>query len=251
MRSPAERFSDRVANYVLYRPGYPDAVLDVFHEKMDWNARSVIADIGSGTGISAKLFLEQGNFVYGVEPNAPMRMAAEQFLEGFPNFRSIDGTAEMTTLPDKSVDFVVAAQACHWFDHAAAKIEFRRILRGDRWLVIIWNERSLDADDFHREYEAILKEFATDYDAIRHDRFDRAELERLFGTGFATASLPNSQIVDFQGLKGRTLSSSYMPAENDPRSLPLTVKLKALFDKCSENGRIMVLYQTNIFYARL
>ncbi len=116
MSDTVERFSNRVENYVKYRPGYPREVLDLFRDEMNLTENSVIADIGSGTGISAKLFLENGNEVFGVEPNAAMRGAAEEFLREFPKFKSVDGTAENTNLPDNSVDLVVAAQAFHWFD---------------------------------------------------------------------------------------------------------------------------------------
>src|SRR6476661_7118338 len=111
MSDNIERFSNRVDNYVKYRPGYPSAILDLFRDEMNLGTHSVVADIGSGTGLSAKLFLENGNKVYGVEPNAAMRAAAEEFLKPFPNFVSVDGTSEDTTLPNDSVDIVIAAQA--------------------------------------------------------------------------------------------------------------------------------------------
>ena len=95
-----ERFSNRVENYVKYRPDYPPEVLDLFRREMNLQTDSVVADVGSGTGISAKMFLENGNPVFGVEPNALMRDAAEEFLKVFPNFKNIDGTAENTNLPD-------------------------------------------------------------------------------------------------------------------------------------------------------
>src|SRR5687768_13322655 len=104
-----ERFSNRVENYVKYRPGYPKEMLDLFREKMNLTENSVIADIGSGTGISAKVFLENGNEVFGVEPNAAMREAAEEFLWEFSKFKSVSGTSENTTLPERSVDIIIAA----------------------------------------------------------------------------------------------------------------------------------------------
>ncbi|MDQ3749378.1 MAG: class I SAM-dependent methyltransferase, partial [Acidobacteriota bacterium] len=98
-----ERFSNRVENYVKYRPSYPKEVLDLFTAEMNLQKDSVIADIGAGTGISAKLFLENGNQVFGVEPNETMRKAAEEFLKDFSNFKSINGTAENTSLENESV----------------------------------------------------------------------------------------------------------------------------------------------------
>src|SRR4051794_35122333 len=112
------RFSDRVENYVKYRPTYPTAVLGYLRDEAGLTVQSVVADVGSGTGISSELFLRAGCTVYGVEPNADMRAAADGLLAQYPAFRSVDGSAEATTLPAGSADLVIAGQAFHWFDAA-------------------------------------------------------------------------------------------------------------------------------------
>jgi SAM-dependent methyltransferase len=246
-----ERFSNRVDNYVKYRPGYPPEMLDFFRDELNLKKESVVADIGSGTGISSKIFLENGNTVYGVEPNAAMRRAAEFFLQNFPNFHSLDGTAEETGLPENAVDFVIAAQAFHWFDPENARREFQRILRSPGIIALIWNERHLDTNEFLISYESFLKKFANDYEKVRHDKIDEKILSDFFQTDFCRQAFPNSQTLDFEGLKGRMLSSSYMPAENDSRFEPMVVELEGLFEKYAENGKIKILYSTNIFYTRI
>lgn len=251
MSDTVERFTTRVENYVRYRPSYPPEVLDLFREEMNLQKTSVIADIGSGTGISAKLFLENGNPVYGVEPNAAMRRAAESFLRDFPNFRSVDGTSEATNLPDQSVDFVTAAQAFHWFDKARARAEFRRILRENGFVALIWNERQLDTNDFLRGYEGLLKSFGNDYEKVRHDNLDENIFREFFQTEFRQKTFFNVQTLDFEGLKGRILSSSYMPTEEDKRFEPMIVELQGLFAKHAENGKIQVLYDTKVYYAKI
>src|ERR1700681_4185447 len=115
------RFSDRVENYVRYRPGYPAAVLRVLHRECGLAPGHVVADIASGTGIWTRMLLENGNKAFGIEPNPEMRQAGEQLLAEFAKFASVAGTAEATTLPDKSVDFVTAAQAAHWVDRGRAR----------------------------------------------------------------------------------------------------------------------------------
>ncbi len=251
MSDTIERFSNRVANYVKYRPSYPAEMFDVFRDEMNWTEDSAVADIGSGTGISSKPFLERGNRVFGVEPNAAMRAAAEEFLKEFPNFVSIDGTAEQTSLPDDSVDLVIAAQAYHWFDPETAPAEFERIAKPNSFLALIWNERLLDANAFLRDYEAHLREFANDYDKVRHDQIGTEVLSARFRKEFGQRSFENSQLLDFAGLMGRMLSSSYMPTEADDRYPLMIAKLESLFDKYAEKGRIQIPYQTNVFYARL
>ncbi len=245
-----ERFSNRVENYVKYRPDYPPEVLNLFRREMNLQNDSVVSDIGSGTGISAKMFLENGNPVFGIEPNAAMRDAAEEFLKEFPHFKSVNGTAENTNLPDGSVDFVIAAQAFHWFDKTETLKEFTRILRAKGFVALMWNERQLDTNEFLRGYEKILIKFGTDYEKVRHDNLDEKLFTDFFKRDFRRETFQNAQTVDFDGLKGRILSSSYMPSETDESYEPLTNELQSLFAKHAESGKIQILYNTNVFYAR-
>lgn len=244
------RFSNRVANYVKYRPGYPAGVLELFRNEMGLTQDSVVADIGSGTGLSTKMFLENGNTVYGVEPNAAMREAAEAYLVQHANFISHDGTAEQTNLDTASVDFVVAAQAFHWFDAEKTRSEFRRILRENGYVVLIWNERQLRTTEFLREYEQLLLKYATDYESVRHENIDQEKLGDFFESDYEKATFANEQTFDFAGLRGRVMSSSYMPSEDDERFPAMENELKKLFAKHSENDRIKILYDTNIFYKQ-
>ena len=250
MSNTVTRFSNRVANYVKYRPGYPAEVIELFKTEMGLTNDSIIADIGSGTGLSTKPFLENGNTVYGVEPNQAMREAAEDFLRDFPNFISHDGTAEATRLADNSVDFVIAAQAFHWFDPDKTRTEFKRILKPAGYIALIWNERQLDTTEFLREYEQLLLKYATDYDRVRHENIDQEKLGAFFQTGYERATFPNEQEFDLAGLLGRLLSSSYMPAEDSPAFPALEKDVTGLFAKHSENDRIKVFYDTNIYYKQ-
>src|SRR5712691_9479273 len=160
------RFSDRAANYVRYRPGYPPEALQTLNTECGLRPSHVIADIASGTGIWTGRLLENDNPVFGVEPNAEMREAGERLLAPFPKFTSIAGTAEATTLADQSMDFVTAAQAAHWFDRERARREFVRILKPGGWLVLLWNERLTDATPFLRGYEELLLKYGTDYQDV-------------------------------------------------------------------------------------
>ena len=245
-----ERFSDRVANYVKYRPGYPPEVLEFFKTELGLTRYSRIADIGAGTGLSSKPFLENGNFVHGVEPNAAMREASKTFLAEFENFNSIDGTSDKTNLPDDSVDFVVAAQAFHWFEPEPTRNEFKRILKPGGYVCLIWNERQLDTTPFLREYEQLLLRFANDYGNVRHENITETELERFSLNPFSRKTFANQQIFDFEGVKGRLLSSSYMPNEGEPKYDPMIKELKDLFAKYEQGGKIAILYDTNVYFSR-
>ena len=250
MNEAIQRFSNRVANYVKYRPGYPPQVLELFKNEMGLTKDSVVADIGSGTGLSTKPFLENGNTVYGVEPNVAMREAAEEYLRDFRNFVSHDGTAENTNLDDASIDFVTASQAFHWFDPNKTRGEFIRILKPGGYIALIWNERQLDTTDFLREYEKLLIKHANDYEGVRHENIDQENLGEFFQTGYKRATFPNEQVFDFEGLLGRVLSSSYMPAEDEPAFPALEKDLRAIFTNYAEQDRIKVFYDTNIYYKQ-
>lgn len=250
MSDPVERFSDRVDNYVKYRPHYPTEIIDCLSDEIGLTRDSLIADIGCGTGISSELFLKSGNRVIGVEPNDAMREAAIGYLKEYPWFRPVKGTAENTTLPDASVDIVLAGQAFHWFDLEKTKIEFKRILTPGGHVVLIWNERQLDTTPFLVEYEQLLLKYASDYAAVRHDKFDEKVLGSYFDTGVKKKVFPNVQDVDLDGLRGRMLSASYMPNEDDPRYSELVGELQRLFAKHSQNDRISILYDTNVYVSQ-
>ncbi len=251
MSDTIERFSNRVENYVKYRPSYPKQVLELFRAEMNLQNDSIVADIGSGTGISAKLFLENGNTVFGVEPNKAMCEAAESFLQDFTNFKSVNGTAENTNLQNESVDFVVAAQAFHWFERAKTRNEFKRILREKGFVALMWNERQLDSTAFLRDYEQLLIKFGTDYETVRHENITKETLQDFFQTDFEQKTFSNAQTVNFDGLKGRMLSSSYIPTAENSRFRKMLENLETLFAQHSEIGKIEILYDTNVFYGQI
>lgn len=248
---PTTRFTNRVANYVKFRPGYPPEMLDFFCARIGLTQQDVVADVGSGTGISAEIFLKNGNRVFGVEPNEAMRNAGATYLAAYPNFVSVDGTAEQTSMPDDSVDLIVSAQAFHWFDQVRARTEFRRILREHGFVALIWNERQLNTTPFLSEYEAFLMRYAHDYEHVRHENVNENKLAEFFESEYSSIKLQNIQVLDFEGLLGRVLSSSYMPDESATNFSQMAKELQTVFAKHAQNGRIQILYDTKVFFARL
>lgn len=247
-----ERFSNRVADYIRFRPSYPSPVLQTLRDECGLQMGHVIADIGSGTGLLSELFLRGGNIVWGIEPNREMRDAGEKQLIEYSNFRSIDGTAESTTLDNASVDFVTAGQAFHWFDREKSQIEFKRILKPQGWAALVWNERRTDSTPFLRDYENLLHVFGTDYQQVNHTQIDEPILSQFFGdSGFSTRSFSSSQSFDFAALRGRLLSSSYAPAEDDARCAPMLDELKRIFKRHQVDGKVSFDYDTNLHYGRL
>jgi SAM-dependent methyltransferase len=245
------RFSDRVENYVRYRPGYPAEAVQCLRDECGLKAKHVIADIASGTGIWTRMLLENGNRVFGVEPNAEMRQAEERLLSEFSRFTSIDGKAEATTLPDASVDFVTAAQAAHWFDRERARQEFVRILKPHGWLVLLWNERVVDGTAFLRDYEQLLLTFGTDYKDVRHERTTEAVNEFFDPAPYQERVFAIRQEFDYAGLEGRLLSSSYAPGPEHPQHRPMLIELRRICEEHVVNGKVQVDYKTRVYFGQL
>lgn len=250
--NPTLRFSDRVENYISYRPQYPQAMWELFREHLHLTPKSVVADVGSGTGILTEPLLHNAATVYAIEPNRDMREAAERLLHSSPGLKSIDGTAEATTLPDRSVDLITAAQAFHWFDRERTRAEFRRILRPGGFVALIWNDRRTDTTPFLRSYEQLLLDRATDYREVNHKNIDDATLKDFFApTGYQTATFDNTQYFDYDGLAGRLLSSSYAPLPGHPNHEPMMTELRRIFDRYAVHNQVAFEYDTRVYYGRL
>jgi ubiquinone/menaquinone biosynthesis C-methylase UbiE len=245
------RFSNRVENYVRYRPGYPPEVVQELKAACGFAPSQVVADVASGTGIWTRLLLENGNRVFGVEPNPEMREAGERLLAAFPKFTSIAGTAEATTMADTSIDFVTAAQAAHWFDRKKARLEFARILKTGGWLVLLWNERVTDSTKFLRDYEQLLLTYGTDYQNVRHEHTTDAINEFFDPAPFQKRVFDMRQEFDYTGIEGRLLSSSYAPGPENPRYKPMLNDLRRIFDACAVEGRAVFEYKTRLYFGRL
>jgi SAM-dependent methyltransferase len=246
------RFSSRVEDYVRYRPGYPHALVHLLEDECKLTPRSVVADVGSGTGILSELFLKNGNHVYGVEPNREMREAGERVLAAYANFVSVEGRAEATTLAAGSVDFIIAGQAFHWFDPAAARREFTRILIDGGWTVLAWNDRRTSGTPFLEDYERLLLEYGTDYREVSVKYMEDESISMLFGANeVRTMTFDNEQVFDFDGLRGRLASSSYAPEPGHPNFDPMMRELEAIFRRHARGGRVVFTYDTKVFYGRL
>jgi SAM-dependent methyltransferase len=247
-----QRFSNRVADYIRYRPGYPIAVRDLLRAECGLRPGHVIADIGSGTGFLSEVFLKNGNRVFGVEPNEAMRQAGEEYLASYDGFISIDGSAEATTLGDSSVDFVTAGQAFHWFEPEAARKEFVRILRPNGWLVVVWNERLSDVSPCMRDYELLLQKYGRDYTQVTESYPTPDHMRAFFAANpYEERDVPNVQEFDLEGFGGRLRSSSYIPTPEDPKFALMMEELNEVFRRHQQNGVVRMDYKTRIYYGRL
>jgi SAM-dependent methyltransferase len=248
---PTRRFSNRVQNYLRYRPRYPSAIIPLLETECGLTRESVIADLGSGTGLLSELFLKNGNRVIGVEPNTEMRVAGEELLANYSEFSSVNGMAEATTLSDQSVDFVAAGQAFHWFDRERARPEFSRILKPSGWVVLAWNGFRVESGPLMAAYQELLLRHGTDYQEVRRE-LDSGDLESFFASESCRSAHFNfQQAFDYAGLEGRLLSSSFVPEPNHPNYEPMLRELREIFEAHQKDGKVAFEYETEIYYGQL
>jgi len=249
---PTKRFSDRVENYIRYRPSYPAETIDFLQQQCQLQPGSDIADVGSGTGIFTALLLNRGYRVFAVEPNAAMQEAAVEQFKGVENFIPVNGTAEATTLGAGSVELVVCAQAFHWFDAEKTKQEFKRILADGGHVALIWNNRNADTDDFAKAYENVLKNDSIDYNKVNHRNIKDIDFKAFFKNDeYQAVKYPNVQVFDEAGFLGRAYSSSYVPADDTPEGEKFRQLLLDIFAKYNRDGKVKFHYQTEIYFGQV
>jgi SAM-dependent methyltransferase len=249
--NPIARFSDRAEDYVKYRPHYSHDIISALRQACGLRPEHVIADVGCGPGMLAEIFLDHGNRVIGVEPNREMRLAGEKVLAAYPNFSMVDGSAEATTLSPASIDFVVAGQAFHWFRPREARVEFARILKKGGWAVLVWHDRDSQSTPFLHAYEAFVRRHSTDYERVTHKLINYATLQHFFGPHeMQQIQQHNQQRLDFDGLRGRLLSSSYIPKSGEGHEAMIAA-LPQLFSTYAVEDHVILEYETKIYYGHL
>ena len=247
---PTERFAGRQADYSMARPGYPAEVLRLLESKALFSSQTRVADVGSGTGKLTALFLENGNEVFAVEPNADMRAEAEKLLGRYMGFHSVIGTAESTGLPEESVGLVSVGQAFHWFDKLRAKKEFLRILGSPGFVVLVWNTRKRKEGTFSRDYEELIEEHKSGTLGWSSSKREEKDISKFFANNFAAAKFDYFQNLDFEHLLARIRSASYMPREGK-KFERLVKSAKRAFVKHESRGPVTMEYDTEVYVGKL
>jgi SAM-dependent methyltransferase len=247
-----DRFTNRADDYARYRPGYPSALIDFLRSDCGLDCNSVVADIGSGSGQLARLFLGLTKTVFAVEPNRAMRRMAEESFAAQAELVSVAGMAEATQLPADSVDFVTAGQAFHWFDAVKFAAEARRIMRGRGQGVLVWNVRCEGRNHFVRDYKRLLMRHCEERHLITEQRDDPTRLAVFYGgSAYACRSFEYRQSLDFPGLVGRVCSSSYAPRPGQSAYEPMVADLRSLFDRYNDDGNVTIEYETRVYFGGL
>lgn len=265
---PTMRFDGRAKQYSKFRPSYPAPLLDYLRETVGWDANYKIADIGAGTGIFTSLLLEQGYEVVAVEPNNDMRNELQQQLQPYSTTVHDDkvsdeqepgqrlsvsaGSAEATGLANASVQGIVCAQSFHWFDAELARAEFKRVLVSQGKVVLLWNQRDIEASPFMEAYEALFMKYGEQYSKVKHKQISVENLTPFYGgKNPALASFRYEQSFDKDGLIGRIASSSFSLTEQDARYEAFISDVDELFAKHEQHGEVTMKYRTDVYWGQL
>jgi SAM-dependent methyltransferase len=245
---PTTRFSDRVENYIKYRPSYPREIIPFLEKHYGLSKDNRIADIGSGTGIFSELFLHAGYSVIGIEPNEQMLRASEIKLGSYPGFTCRKHQAEQTGLRTRSLDLITVAQAFDRMEHLQTKKEFLRILKPGGHIVVAWNLLQKHSV-FLQDYCCLRKKFAIDYK--ENKMADEGSIYLFFHPMLVKVySFPNIQRLNFETLKGQLLSESYMPLPGHPNYNLMIDELINLFIAHNVNGFVSMEYETKLYINR-
>jgi ubiquinone/menaquinone biosynthesis C-methylase UbiE len=234
-----ERFTGRVEDYERYRLRYPAAVIRILRERCGLRREHLVADIGSGTGMLAELFLDHGNAVVAIEPNDDMRSGCERLATVWPGFTVRKATAEATGLEDASVDFIAVGRAFHWFDHESAGREFRRILRPKGWVTLVRYSRERDDSPQSVAYESMLREHGTDY-AENRERYEVPPKEDAFfgGGELFREEIWSEQRLTLEEMVGQTQSLSVTPVPGHAKYDGMQQALREFFAKWQVDGMV-------------
>jgi SAM-dependent methyltransferase len=248
---PTRLFSELAQLYAQHRPDYPAAALDLVVSRAGLGPGQLLVDVGSGTGISSRLFAARGVPVLGIEPNDSMRAKAEAepAPPGAPSPRYQAGRGEATGLPDGVAAAAICAQAFHWFDAPVALAEFRRVLRPGGWVALLWNERD-ERDPFTGAYGDVVRTLPESRE-VEGPRAvaGQALLDSPLFEAAERLPFSHEQLLTEEGLLGRTFSASWAPKEPE-RAEPFAEAVRAVFAQFQRDGRVVMRYETTVYLAR-
>lgn len=251
MLETSQRFSDRVSDYVRYRPGYPVNAIGVLERELALAPGRVVADVGAGTGMLTQPLAATGADVIALDPNEQMLAAAREHLAEHDNVRIEVASAEGTGLPDHSVDAITCGQAFHWFDPVRARAEFRRVLVPGGRVALVWNRKHIEASQLLADLEVVLHEHAPEFAIVRHEKIEDAEISTFYGRAPSSWTFSHEQRFDWDGFRGRLLSSSYTPAPGSNGHDAFVAALHVLFDRHQLDGEIVWPYVTHVYVGEI
>lgn len=247
-----EKFTGKSKIYDLYRPNYPNELVDNLIKRTSLLSTSRVADIGSGTGILTKQLLDQGLTVFAIEPNVEMREVAEEKLKAYETFFSINASAEATTVDSNSIDLITVAQAFHWFDAEQFKLECCRILKDSGEVALVWNSRDF-SHPLIQENEKLCSNYCLNFKGFSGGIEETPEVyAQFFKDGiYEVISFRNDVGCTLEGYIGRNLSSSFAPKKGEATYEPFIEALAQQFYQYEEDGKLRFPLLTKCYIGKV
>jgi SAM-dependent methyltransferase len=244
---PGEVFTSKAEKYARFRWSYAPQAIQAIFDITALGAGDVVADIGAGTGILTRALAGKAGQVYAIEPNPQMRRLAAQALEGFPECVLVDGRAETTTLLDHSVDLITAAQAVHWFEPEAARLEFYRILKKGGWIAFCRNNGT--DEELGQALQAIFPpELDTGHLMIGKRR---PKTYYFCGDDYRKYHFPFSTRVSRDAFLGSLLSASSAPDDGSEFYSDFVSSALEVFERFSKDGLIELHAATELHIGQI
>jgi ubiquinone/menaquinone biosynthesis C-methylase UbiE len=247
-----DRFTTKAERYARYRYGYAVEAIQAIFDITGLNSHAVVADVGAGTGLLAKELVDRVEKIYAVEPNLAMREFAERLLGQHPTFIGVDGRSDATTLPDHSLDLIVAGQAIHWFEPQTTLKEFQRILKPEGWLAAVFHT-PMRLQSFRDAINVVCTpENGWDTTPTPRPQYGDSHTDFYFGIGNGMKMhFPQTFQENWDAFIGGMLSDSHSPDDIHPAFPRLVAALREVFDQYSEGGYLQVPGGTDIVIGRL
>jgi SAM-dependent methyltransferase len=159
----ATRFASVADAYERGRPEYRPAVVGALAAELGLGLGARVLDLAAGTGKLTRALIAGGLDVVAVEPQEQMRAKLAAIVEGE---RVLEGVAESIPLPDASVDAVTVADGFHWFDHAKALAEIRRVLTPGGGLAVLSTFPDWAGASWAHELGTLIQEMRSEHPAF-------------------------------------------------------------------------------------
>lgn len=246
-------FIGKAKLYSKYRPNYSDNYFKYLHNNLKINNKSVVADVGAGTGIHTKGLLSITKRIYAIEPDTNMLSECILLLKDYTSVRGINCTAENINLPANSVDYITVAQAFHLFNQKKCIKEFRRILRPNGKLILVWNSKEHNA--LFYDSEKIIKKYCPCYSREIHARtFTKTLYQNCFTSGtysFIRFYHDSTELLDKETFIMRTMSASYAITPENINYNSMVNELENVFDFYAYNQHVEVPESTVIYHGNI
>lgn len=254
MQNLHKLFNSKALLYAKNRPSYSNHIMNYLSQYLNLREIHLGADVGAGTGQMTKILADNFNTVYAIEPNLAMLNECKKQLFSYNNIIYKNCSADNINLTNHSLDYITVAQAFHLFYNKETYTEFKRILKPDGKLIIIYNMKNHQSGLF-LENEKVLLQYCPLYNREFHaTEFNKRTFINFFSEysyDFCVFNNDNTEYLDCETFINRTLSSSYSITSEHPFYEAYIHDLKEVFNRFVINDKIKMELSSVIYSGTL